>query len=170
MGFYRKNATEFWDDNEECNPQYFNLKVDLGGEMFETQSTIANNLNDQLNTSDKYSKNSPYVVDTMLQFQKLPTLTGAFMKVRKLNGEGGADEQTGRKSLYGNVAVLNLKHWQGVHRLMLCDLAFSNKVKCNSYTAFKKNYPPIFLCLMVIRTMMYIMRLQRKKSISNTSL
>ncbi len=43
MGCYRKNATEFWDDNEECNPQYFDLKVDLWGEMFETPSTIAKN-------------------------------------------------------------------------------------------------------------------------------
>ncbi len=58
-------------NNEECNPQYFDLKVDLGGEMFETPSTIADTINDQLNTSDEYSKNSPYVVDTMLQFQKL---------------------------------------------------------------------------------------------------
>ena len=145
MGCYRKNATEFWDDNEECNPQYFDLKVDLGGEMFETPSTIANTINDQLNTSDEYSKNSPYVVDTMFQFQKLPTLTGALMKVRKVNGEGGADEPTGRKSMYGNLAVLNLKHWQGVHRLMRCDLAFSNKVNYNSINQFKTIYQPVFI-------------------------
>ena len=51
----------------------------------------------------------------------------------------------GQKSLYGNLGVLNLKHWQGVHRLMRCDLAFSNKVNYNSNTAFKTIYQPAFI-------------------------
>jgi hypothetical protein len=65
MGCFRQNATTFWDDHEELLPQYFDIKVDLGGEMFETPSTIANTINDQLKTSDEYSKNSPVVVDSL---------------------------------------------------------------------------------------------------------
>jgi hypothetical protein len=66
--------------------------------MFETPSTIVNTINDQLNTSDEYSKNNPNVVDTLFKYQKLPTLTGARMKIRQVNGEGGADKPTGRKA------------------------------------------------------------------------
>ncbi len=126
--------------------QYFDIKIDLGGEMFETPSTIANTINDQLNVSDAYSKNSPVVLDSLFQYQKLPTLTGRLLKVRQVNGEGGKnDDTTGRTSLYGNMAVLNLNHWQGVHRLMRCDLTFEYRVNLNQLADFKMMYQPVFL-------------------------
>jgi hypothetical protein len=54
MGPYQKDANGgFYDSNEELQPQYFDIKIDLGGEMFETPSTIANTINNQLNTSDE---------------------------------------------------------------------------------------------------------------------
>jgi hypothetical protein len=40
-------------------------------------------------------------------------LTGPLFKAREANG-GGKDDDTGRKRLYGNMTVLNLKHWQGL--------------------------------------------------------
>jgi len=146
MGPYRKDEHGgFYDDNEELQPQYFDIKIDLGGEMFETPSTIANTINDQLNTSDEYSLNSPVVLDSLSQYQKLPTITGPLLKVRNVNGEAGKNDVTGRQSLYGNMAVLDLKHWQGVHRLMRCDLAFEYRVNFNQLTDYKLMYQPVFL-------------------------
>ena len=99
MGPYRKDANGgFYDSNEELQPQYFDIKIDLGGEMFETPSTIANTINYQLNTSDEYSLNSPVVLDSLSQYQKLPTITGPLLKVRNVNGEGGSGDTTGRQS------------------------------------------------------------------------
>jgi hypothetical protein len=146
MGPYRKDANDgFYDDNEELPPQYFDIKIDLGGEMFETPSTINNTITNQLNASDEYSTNSPVVLDSLLQYQKLPTITGPLLKVRNVNGEAGKDDITGRQSLYANMAVLDLKHWQGVHRLMRCDLAFEYRVSSNQLTDHEQMYQSVFL-------------------------
>jgi hypothetical protein len=132
---YRKDANGgFYDDNEELQPQYFDIKIDLGGEMFETPSTIAKTINDQLNTSDEYSKNSPVVLDGLSQYHKLPTMTGPLLKVRNVNGDGGSKDTTGRQSLYGNMAVPDFKHWRGFHRLMRCDSALEYSVDFNQVT------------------------------------
>ncbi len=84
------------------------------------------------------------MLDSLSQYQKLPTITGPLLKVRNVNGEGGSGT-TGRQSLYGNMAVLYLKHWQGVHRLMRCDLAFEYRVNFNQLTDYKLMYQPVFL-------------------------
>ncbi len=111
MGPYRKDANgEFYDSNEELQPQYFYTKIDLGGEKFETTSTIASTINNQLNTSDEYSTNSRAVLDSLSQYQKLPTITGPLLKITNVSGEGGSKDTTGRQTMYGNMAVLDLKH------------------------------------------------------------
>ncbi len=43
------------------------------------------------------------------------------------------------------MAVLDLKHWQGVHRLMRCDLAFEYRVSFNQITDYELMYQSVFL-------------------------
>ncbi len=62
-----------------------------------------------------------------------------------MNGEGGKYDDTGRTSLYGNLAALDLKHWQGVHRLMRCDSALEHHVNFNRLTDFKMMHQPVFV-------------------------
>jgi hypothetical protein len=90
-------------------------------------------------------KDSPVVLDCLSQYQKIPTITGPLLKIRNVNGEAGKDDITGRQSLYGKMAVLDLKHWRGVYRLTRCDLAFEYRVNFNQLTDYKPMYQPIFL-------------------------
>ena len=149
LGPYRKadSPEEFW--GSEIEPQYFDVKVDLNGPLYESPSTIANEINHQLNNSDPYGTSDTLVRDSYNQAVQLPSLTGKLLKVRKCNGfidydyAVEEDSNEGRKKLWGNLAVRDFKKWQGIDALMRADIAFDYQygfsldiVKC---------YQPCFL-------------------------
>ena len=145
-GCYRRDDQGNWWWGETVEPQYFDAKVDVNAPLFESPSTIANSINEQLNASDVYGENNPTVMDDHYQTQKLPALTGQLQKVRQVNGENGREsDPSGRTSMYGNLAFLHFKHWQGVHRLMRADLAFDNRISLNEKIVSRKLYQPVFL-------------------------
>ena len=60
-----------------CEALFRNIILELYSVLYDTtRNTIANTINDQLNTSDEYSKKSPVIVDSLFQYQKLPSRLG----------------------------------------------------------------------------------------------
>ena len=149
LGPYRKtdNPEEFWSSNIE--PQYFDVKVDLNGPLYESPSTIANEINHQLNNSDPYGEANTIVRDSFNQVVNLPSLTGKVLKVRKCNGfidydyDVSADPNEGRKKLWGNLAVRDYYKWEGIDALMHADIAFNYQYGFK--TTIRKCYQPCFL-------------------------
>ena len=86
LGPYRNPDNPAQFNGPEIEPQYFDVKVDLNGPLYESPSTIANEINHQLNNSDYFDASDTAVRDSFNQEVKLPSLTGKLLKVRKCNG------------------------------------------------------------------------------------
>ena len=150
LGPYPKDTNRnFWSAEDDFKPQYFTAKVDLNAPLYESPSTIAADVNNQLNDTDVYAAtDSTLVRDQYSSAHQLPSLTGSLLKVRKVNGfidydyDDAQDPNQGRKKLWGNLAVRDFKKWEGIHYLMRTELAFNNEIDYNGTT--RKIYTPVF--------------------------
>ena len=131
----------------ELQPMYLDIKVDVNAPLFETPSTIANRINDTLNTSTPYGDDdtSPLVETDELQQVKLPALTGNLLKVREVNGEYYDGNEHSR--LWGNIAFRDFPRWQGIDALMRCELAFDFNVSLSTTEPITnvKMFQPVYL-------------------------
>ncbi len=150
LGPYRKNDTgDFWSGEEDCKAMNFDVKIDVG-QIYASPSTLANEIDDQLNASNVYGENEldPLVYDSHSQPTLLPSLTGSLLKNKKVNGVADDPDATAngkRKSLYGNFAVKNLSDWKALHKMMRMDIAFDYEMSFNSSTQMYKQYRPTYL-------------------------
>lgn len=153
LGPFRKDDQgNFNTEDEELKPMYLDLKIDLGRPLYESPSTIADVINQELNQTDSFGdgNNITHYVDDRDQVNKLPALTGPLLKLRKVNGyvNDARDYGPSQKiKLWANVAVLDWKKWAGIHALMRTDLAFNYEFSFNSGKSadVKKLYQPCFL-------------------------
>ena len=63
------------------------------------------------------------------------TGTGPLLHVKKVNGT--SSEKGDNQKLWGNLAVRDMKKWQGIHRLMRADIAFQYNVNLSDTTNLK---------------------------------
>ena len=100
---FRASEDEWESGEDSCKPMHLDVKVDLQALLYESPSTIASQINHQLNTSDVYgdSNVNPTVKDKYLQDERLPTLSGNLLQVKAVNGTNGI----GDRKLWGNKAV-----------------------------------------------------------------
>ena len=154
IGPFRKDDKgNFWSGEDDFKPQYFDVKIDLNAPLYESPSTIAAEINNQLNDTDVYGDSNieAIVRDLYSQPHKLPSLTGSLLKTRKCNGfidydyDQTQDPNDGRKKLWGNMAVRDFKKWQGIHALMRCSLAFNNRLTFNDSATNYTQFHPSFL-------------------------
>ena len=144
LGPFRTDEDTWASGENDCKAMQMDVKVELQAPLYESPSTIASQINHQLNTSDVFgdSNINPTVKDKYLQDQKLPTLSGNLLQVKEANGVGLVD----RHKLWGNMAVRDLRKWQGIHALMRCDLAFYNAVNYkDDATAYKMYLPCLYM-------------------------
>ena len=146
MGPYRSDTNgNFNSGEDDCKPMYLDLKIDVNGPLYESPSTIADTINQQLNTTNVYGDNetNPIVYTGKKQAVQLPALSGPLLKVKEVNGT--KQDKGDKQKLWGNIAVRDMKKWQGVHALMRTDIAFDYNISFNDPTALKKLYQPCFL-------------------------
>ena len=146
MGPFRSDtAGNFHSGEDDCKPMYLDIKVDVNGPLYESPSTIADNINQQLNTTNVYGDNdiNPTVLNHKKQTVKLPALTGPLLKVKKVNGTDTAKGDN--QKLWGNIACRDINKWMGIHALMRADLAFNYNINFNDATELLKMYQPCFL-------------------------
>ena len=146
MGPFRSDADgNFHSGEDDCKPMYLDIKVDVDGPLYESPSTIADIINQQLNNTNVYSDNetNPMIQNSWVQQVELPALTGPLLKVKEVNGTNSS--QGDNQKLWGNMAVRDMKKWQGIHALMRADLAFNYRINFNDTTDVKKLYQPCFV-------------------------
>ena len=146
MGPFRSDADgNFHSGEDDCKPMYLDTKIDVNGPLYESPSTLADTINQQLNNTNVYTDNeiNPYVQNSWAQQVELPALTGPLLKIKEVNGY--RKEKGDNQKLWGNIAVRDMKKWQGIHALMRCDLTFDYDVNFNDTTDIKKIYQPCFL-------------------------
>ena len=146
MGPFRSDADgNFHSAEGDCKPMYLETKIDVNGPLYESPSTIADTINQQLNNTNVYSDNNinPNVRDDWAQSIELPALTGPLLQVKQVNGTNNLKGDN--QKLWGNMAVRDMKKWQGIHALMRTELAFNYDVNFNDTTDLKKLYQPCFL-------------------------
>ena len=146
MGPFRSdNYGDFHSAEGDCKPMYLDIKVDVNGPLYESPSTLADNINQQLNSTNVYSNNAinPNIQNSSAQSVELPALTGPLLKVKKVNGT--SKDKGDNQKLWGNIAVRDMKKWQGIHALMRCDLAFNYNINFNNPAELLKLYQPCFL-------------------------
>ena len=151
LGPYPKDVNRnFWSAEDDCKPQYFTTKIDMNAPLYESPSTIAADINNQINDTDVYaSTDATLVRDKYSNRHELPALTGSLLKVRKVNGfvdynyDDAQDSNNGRQKLWGNMAVRDFPKWEGIHYLMRTELAFDNRIDYKSTT--RKMYTPAFM-------------------------
>ena len=146
MGPFRSDADgNFHSGEDDCKPMYLDTKIDINGPLYESPSTLADTINQQLNNTNVYTDNetNPYVQNSWVQQVELPALTGPLLKVKKVNGT--SKDKGDNQKLWGNIAVRDMNKWQGIHALMRTDLAFSYDINFNNPAELLKLYQPCFL-------------------------
>lgn len=155
-GPFRKNNTGgFWSGEDDCKPQYMDVKIDVNGPIYESPSTISNIINEQLNNSNPYGVNdlNPEFLSDYSINEKLPSVTGNLLRNRKCNGyqsvgyNYNSDPYKGRGKLWGQIAVRDINKWMGIHALMRTDIAFNYQINYNSDSDLKQYfiYHPLFI-------------------------
>ena len=145
MGPFRSDTSgNFNSEENDCKPMYLDIKVDVDGPLYESPSTIADTINQQLNNTNVYSNNNinPNIQDSWVQSIELPALTGPLLQVKEVNGT--SKDKGDNQKLWGNMAVRDMKKWQGIHRLMRANIAFQYNVNFNDTTDLGKLYQPCF--------------------------
>ena len=145
MGPFRSDTDgNFHSGDDDCKPMYLDIKVDVDGPLYESPSTIADTINQQLNNTNVYSDNetNPMIQNSWAQQVELPALTGPLLKIKEVNGINSP--QGDNQKLWGNMAVRDMKKWQGIHALMRTDLAFGYNINFNDPANHFKLYQPCF--------------------------
>lgn len=147
-GPYKSNNSGGFNSGEDdCKPLNFDIKIDLGA-TYGAPSTIANTIDDILNTTNNYGDNEtqPYVAGDYQDRILLPSFTGTLLKNKVVNGiHTDLTNDAGLEGLYGNIAVENISEWRGLHYMFRTDLSFEGKVGFNSDNDFVKFNRPVFL-------------------------
>ena len=146
MGPFRSDADgNFHSGEDDCKPMYLDIKVDVNGPLYESPSTIADSINQQLNSTNVYGDNAinPNIQNSSVQTVKLPALTGPLLKVKEVNGT--SRDKGDNQKLWGNLCVRDMNKWIGIHKIMHCDLAFNYNINFNDPTELLKLYQPCFL-------------------------
>ena len=146
MGPFRSDTDgNFHSGENDCKPMYLDTKIDVNGPLYESPSTLADTINQQLNNTNVYGDNNinPNVRDSWAQQIELPALTGPLLKIKEVNGT--SKDKGDNQKLWGNIAVRDMKKWQGIHSLMRADLAFDYNINFNDSTNHVKLYQPCFL-------------------------
>ena len=89
MGPFRSDADgNFHSGEDDCKPMYLDTKIDVNGPLYESPSTLADTINQQLNNTNVYSDNetNPMIQNSWAQQVELPALTGPLLKVKEING------------------------------------------------------------------------------------
>ena len=148
MDPFRSDADgNFNSGEDDCKPMYMylDIKIDVNVPLYESPSTLADSINQQLNNTNVCTDNetNPYVQNSWVQQVELPALTAPLLKVKKVNGT--SKDKGDNQKLWGNMAVRDMNKWQGIHALMRCDLAFSYDINFNNPAELLKLYQPCFL-------------------------
>eukprot|EP00750_Incisomonas_marina_P022651 INCI4988.7.p1 GENE.INCI4988.7~~INCI4988.7.p1 ORF type:complete len:682 (+),score=115.04 INCI4988.7:1219-3264(+) len=124
---------------------YLDIKVDVNGRLYESPSTLADNINQQLNSTNVYSNNAinPNIQNGSAQTVELPALPGPLLKVKKVNGT--SKDKGDNQKLWGNLCVRDMNKWISIHKVMRCDLAFNYNINFNNPNELLKLYQPCFL-------------------------
>ena len=153
LGPFRKDDQgNFNTEDEDLKPMYMDLKINVNGPLYESPSTIADVINEQLNQTDSFNdaNNITHYVDSRDQVNKLPALTGPLLKLKKVNGYVNDTRSYGasqKVKLWQSIGVLDWRKWVGIHAIMRTDLAFNYELAFNSGSVadVKKLYQPCFL-------------------------
>ena len=115
MGPFRSDADgNFHSGEDDCKPMYLDIKVNVNGPLYESPSTLADNINQQRNSTNVYSNNAidPNIQNGSAQTVELPALTGPLLKVKKVNGTSkdkgdcrGQPQAVGKHSSEGHAQV-----------------------------------------------------------------
>ena len=143
--FRSDDQGNFHSAEGDCKPWYFDLKVDVNGPLYESPSTIADSINQQLNTTNVYGDNdlNPTFVNDKKQTVTLPALSGPLLHVKNVNGVGHIEDDN--QKLWGNIGFRDIKKFMGVDALYHADLAFDCTVNYNDSMGPYKLYQPCFL-------------------------
>lgn len=132
LGPHKKDDITYWSD--ECNEKKLFVKIDIGA-SYSAPEDIANEINDILHDTNDYNDNNinAFGYDNLQRPIELPSITGKLLINKIVNGADDSNDAIdgGRKRLYGNIAVKNLKDWKALHTLNKVGLSFEGNVGFN---------------------------------------